>query len=417
MLIENIRAALAGIRANKMRSFLTMLGILIGIAAIISIIIAGNGMTQYFQDSMNKIGANKIEFYVSQKNWDSNPTMKPSDYISLEMIENICEQFPNDIESVSMDTQLGEGTVKSGKNYAKVTVMGSNSDSLNISIDDKEDWIAGRKPTSTEQQEGANVAVVSDKFVSNMFHGDNDAALGQSVDVLVGNQYYTYTIIGIYKYYDSQRASSSDYDITTTMYLPLKTVHKVSPKEASMFSYIDINARQDADQATVAKEVSSYMNKTYYRSNKDFYIEAMTMEEAMKQAESEVGMIKGVMGAIGAISLLVGGIGVMNIMIVSITERTREIGTRKALGATNGSIRMQFIVEAVVICFIGGLLGLGLGTIFGRIIPNIIGFPGTITLENIIFCLAFSMAFGIFFGYYPANRAAKMNPIDALRYE
>lgn len=107
----------------------------------------------------------------------------------------------------------------------------------------------------------------------------------------------------------------------------------------------------------------------------------------------------------------------MNIMIVSITERTREIGTRKALGATNGSIRMQFITEAIVICLIGGIMGLGLGVLLGGAITNAIGFPGKLTMENIIFCLLFSMGFGIFFGYYPANRAAKMNPIDALRYE
>lgn len=416
MLIENVRAALAGIKANKMRSFLTMLGILIGIAAIIAIIIAGNGMTQYFQDFMNQYGANKVEFYVTQRNWDSNVTMKDSDLISLEMIQNICDKFPEDIDNISMNTEFGEGTVKSGKDYAKVLVTGSNSDSLNISVTDKDDMLTGRKPTRKEQEEGANVAVVSDKFVSNMFHGDNEAALGQTIDVLVGNQYYTYTIIGVYKYYENQRASGSDYDISTTLYVPLKTIHKVSTNSSTVY-YFDLNVNKDANPIAVASKIVDYMNETYYRNNKDFYITQVTMQEQMEQADQQIGMIKGVMGAIGAISLLVGGIGVMNIMIVSITERTREIGTRKALGATNGSIRMQFIVEAVVICFIGGLLGLGLGMLLGRVISTAIGFPGTITLENIIFCLLFSMAFGIFFGYYPANRAAKMNPIDALRYE
>ena len=146
-------------------------------------------------------------------------------------------------------------------------------------------------------------------------------------------------------------------------------------------------------------------------------IERYTMQEQAEMANEQLGMIKMVMGGIGAISLLVGGIGVMNIMIVSITERTREIGTRKALGATNGSIRMQFITEAIVICLIGGIMGLGLGVLLGGAITSAIGFPGKLTMENIIFCLLFSMGFGIFFGYYPANRAAKMNPIDALRYE
>ena len=141
------------------------------------------------------------------------------------------------------------------------------------------------------------------------------------------------------------------------------------------------------------------------------------MQEQAQMLNKEIGMIKLVMGGIGAISLLVGGIGVMNIMIVSITERTREIGTRKALGATNGSIRLQFITEAIVLCVIGGLLGLGFGMLLGHVITNAIGYPGTVTVQNVVAVLLFSTAFGIFFGYYPANRAAKMNPIDALRYE
>ena len=417
MLFENISAALAGLKANKMRSFLTMLGILIGIAAIIAIIIAGNGMTQYVQDFMERYGANKMDFWVQQRDWYSaNVERKDSDKITLDMLRDVYAHFSSQIEDVGLTTDLGEGVVKDKKDYAKVTVEGVNTDDMNSYVQDDK-ILAGRKLSQKEQENASNVAVVSDKFVANLYHGDNEAALNQTFDVLVNGKYYTYTIVGVYQYYQSQRMTTSAYDTNTNVYVPLKTVHNALSESMSLLDGFSINAKQGVDPAALSKEISDYMNKTYYRENKDFYIFQQTMQERAKQENDQNNMIKTVLGAIGAISLLVGGIGVMNIMIVSITERTREIGTRKALGATNNSIRLQFIVEAVVICFIGGILGMGLGIGLGRLISTAIGFPGTITTENVIFCLLFSMGFGIFFGYYPANRAAKMNPIDALRYE
>jgi putative ABC transport system permease protein len=198
--------------------------------------------------------------------------------------------------------------------------------------------------------------------------------------------------------------------------VPLKVVHRVV-SNATELSYFDLNGKDGIDSIQLSQEIADYLNDTYYAKNENFYIEKITMQEQAQMLNQEIGMIKLVMGGIGAISLLVGGIGVMNIMIVSITERTREIGTRKALGATNGSIRLQFITEAIVLCVIGGLLGLGFGMLLGHVITNAIGYPGTVTAQNVVAVLLFSTAFGIFFGYYPANRAAKMNPIDALRYE
>lgn len=415
MLFENIGAALAGIKANKMRSFLTMLGILIGIAAIIAIIVVSNGMSRYIQDMVGDIGANLMEFYVTQINYDDSVEYKSSNYISQEMIQDVSQHFADEIESVSLSTSLGDGVIKEGKEYANVSVSGSNSGAINFDLDE-DNILAGRMITSAEQGDGDNVAMVSEKLVNNLYNGDVDAAIGQNIDVLINNKYYTYTIVGVYQTYDTERMTTSTYDETTTVYVPLKAVHKVVSGTEDIF-WFDVNAKADVDSIVLAQEISDYMNQTYYANNENFMIASITMQEQAEMINEELGMIKLVMGGIGAISLLVGGIGVMNIMIVSITERTREIGTRKALGATNGSIRFQFITESIVICTIGGMLGLLLGVLLGRLITNAIGFPGTITLENILFCLLFSIAFGVFFGYYPANRAAKMNPIDALRYE
>ena len=141
------------------------------------------------------------------------------------------------------------------------------------------------------------------------------------------------------------------------------------------------------------------------------------MKEEIKSMESMLNTQTYAFMAVGAISLLVGGIGVMNIMVVSITERTREIGTRKALGATNGFIRLQFITEAVVVCLIGGIIGVITGEIFGLVANKIMNTTGSISINGIIICVLFSMVFGVFFGFYPANKAAKLNPIEALRYE
>ena len=413
MLFENIETALSSIRSNKMRSFLTMLGILIGMAAIIAIIMVGNGMSKSVEESMKEMGSNRMEFYVSQKDWEKEVTKKSSDYLSPEMIRDVSVKFKNQIEKIALSSTLGEGVVKNKKAYAKVSVSGSNSGAIKIK---DENILAGRKITREEQQQGRLVAMVSDKFVKNLYKGDNDAAVGQTMDVLINNKYYTFTIAGVYKSYEQGKMTTSAYDAVSTVYIPLKAVHKVVPNAEQMDS-VDIYAASGTDAITLAGQITDYLNERYYSKNENFTIGNYTMQSEAKQANKQVKMIESAMGGVGAISLLVGGIGVMNIMIVSITERTREIGTRKALGATNFMILSQFILEAVIICLLGGLLGLGLGIILGHYITAAIGFPGAITLQNIFFCLLFSVGFGVFFGYYPARKAAKMNPIDALRYE
>ena len=156
---------------------------------------------------------------------------------------------------------------------------------------------------------------------------------------------------------------------------------------------------------------------TIYRNNREFEVTAMSMSSIVGMMEDIMGTITTAIAFIAGIALVVGGIGVMNIMLVSITERTREIGTRKALGAPNSSIRLQFIIESIVICIIGGIFGIILGCIVGMAAAAYVGVSVVPSLQSICISLGFSMAIGIFFGYYPANKAAKLNPIDALRYE
>lgn len=178
-----------------------------------------------------------------------------------------------------------------------------------------------------------------------------------------------------------------------------------------------VKAGSGVDSGVLADEISGFMNETFYKDNQNFTVSAYSMEAMMAETKNMLSMIQKAIAGAAAISLLVGGIGVMNIMIVSITERTKEIGTRKALGATNGFIRLQFITEAIVICLAGGLLGIGLGLGAGLAGAKIMGYHGSVSIKVILGCLLFSFVFGIFFGFYPADHAAKMDPIEALRYE
>ena len=166
----------------------------------------------------------------------------------------------------------------------------------------------------------------------------------------------------------------------------------------------------------VAAEVKNYLAR-YYRTNENYTVTAISMDSMISSVNSMMNTLSVAIAVIAAISLLVGGIGVMNIMLVSVTERTREIGTRKAIGATNGNIRMQFVVESVIICSIGGVIGILFGGVLGYVGSTLIGAPAVPKLSYILLAVGFSMAIGIFFGYYPANKAAKMDPVEALRYE
>ena len=171
------------------------------------------------------------------------------------------------------------------------------------------------------------------------------------------------------------------------------------------------------DVTAFASQIENYMNNRFYSNNEDYQITSRTMSTLTESMSESIGTISIAIAFIAGISLLVGGIGVMNIMLVSITERTREIGTRKALGAKNSSIRLQFIIEAMLLCLIGGVLGILVGFGLGAIAASVMGYTASAPAVAIIGSVAFSMIIGVFFGFYPANKAARMDPIEALRYE
>jgi putative ABC transport system permease protein len=262
------------------------------------------------------------------------------------------------------------------------------------------------------------LAVVSDKLVSNMF--GNQDPIGSEIIIQTQGHIDIYTVLGVYEYDDGGLGAlmgintASDYDITTDVYIPVSVAQRINNTQGYMS--FTVVAETGVNSTDLARRIENFFGR-YYSHNDDFGVGAFSMESIVADVTSMLNTMALAIAAIAAISLLVGGIGVMNIMLVSITERTREIGTRKAIGATNGEIRTQFIVEAVVICLVGGIIGIVLGTALGAVGADYLGFPAQASLSSIIISVGVASAIGLFFGYYPANKAAKLDPIDALRYE
>lgn len=420
MFKENVKLAFTSLAANKLRTLLTMLGIMIGIASVIAIMTVGDGLNRQVYESINSMGANTMSIYVTPKNQGGYGEqgkfrdMKDSDYMTPEVLEDLLRHFEGRIAGIALTCPVGESKITDGKKYANINLSGVNSTAF---LQNSVEMVAGRTMTSLEYRDGKRVAIVSDKFVNNLFDGDPESAVGQTMDVLIGNQYTSYTIVGVYHaVITSYTSGVSEQDMSTSAYVPLKAAVK-QKRQTERYDGIEIIAQSGEQPDMLSLAIQDYLNETYYGENDAYETVAFSMQQQLKESKSLTDMMRLAFTAISAISLLVGGIGVMNIMIVSITERTREIGTRKALGATNAWIRLQFITEAVVVCLIGGMIGVVFGILLGFAVCNRMHFPCTVSLTNILICVLFAMALGIFFGFYPANRAAKLNPIEALRYE
>jgi len=417
-LYENILLAISGLRANKMRALLTMLGIIIGIGSVIGIVMVGDSMTNSMTSSLQEMGANTVQISLQQRESENGTSysvyMDEEDYINDEMIEAFLQDYGDVVESVSLQESMGSGRVTEGHRYANVSISGVNSgyQSANHLT-----MLGGRFIGDKDNKGVKNVAVVSDRLVNNMF-GQGQNPLGKEIKVNCGKEQYTFTIIGVYQYEQNaimamMGAAASDADITTDLFIPIQTEWKLTGTIEGYY-YINVMTKQGTDSRALAQDFQDYFNRFYTR-NQDF--QAISLDSVIDQYASMMGTVQVAIAVIAAISLLVGGIGVMNIMLVSVTERTREIGTRKALGAKNSAIRMQFIVESVIICLIGGIIGIIFGMLLGYAGASLLGFPAHPSVDAILIAVCFSMAIGVFFGYYPANKAAKLDPIEALRYE
>ena len=420
-LFDNIRLAFSSLWANKLRALLTMLGIIIGIGSVIAIVTLGDSLTGSITDSLQGFGINNITVSLQRKSEDDETTggavrmfgmENPSseDLFTNAMIEEFRTAYPDEIYAIALSQSLGSGQVQQDDTTVQVTAMGVNEE---YALANNVNLLHGRfvKDSDGERQ----IAVVSDVFCESVFGTSGASVLGQEFELSVNGQLLRFYVAGVYEYDDDGFVSMTGSDPVTELYLPLEAAQKLSGGETGYQSFTVV-ASTDTDTTAFLEQVESFF-ASFYTRNESYTATASSMESMLEEMTSMLNTVKLAISAIAAISLLVGGIGVMNIMLVSITERTREIGTRKALGAPGFAIRMQFITEAVVICLVGGALGVALGVGLGAAGAGLLGYAAKPSLTAIGLAVGFSMLIGVFFGYYPAGKAAKMDPIEALRYE
>ena len=327
--------------------------------------------------------------------------------------------FPYKVERVELTREAWTATIdKVGDPDTTIsaTLTGASPATLNALESDTR-ILAGR--WLTDADDGKYLCVVSEKFVEQAIGTTNAGALGTRVVLTVTGSPCAFYVAGVYEYVENEYASlmgaQDDDSIQTTIYIPLETARTLTGADEG-YQSLTVVAASGVDVTDFVDVVGDYF-ASYYTRNDTWTVQATSISSLVESMTEMLDTISLGISAIAAISLLVGGIGVMNIMTVSVTERTREIGTRKALGAPSSAIRLQFITESIVLCVIGGAIGVALGGSLGMWLSSLIGFAAKPSLSAILIAVGFSMAIGVFFGYYPANKAAKLDPIEALRYE
>ena len=396
-----IRVALKSLLANKLRSFLAMLGIIIGVGAVISMLAFGAGAQRKIRDQMTAMGTNLLIIRPGLRG-TGGVISGSQQNMTLEDVDAILKETPSIDQAAPVVN--GSAQVKFSNKNNKVNVLGTSATYFAIRNFEIE---KGRSFTEDEAARLAHVAVLGPATVENLFGGDE--GLGQQIKVNGVN----FLVVGIMKSKGDQGFFNPDDQVVIPYSTGMKQVFGVE-----YLKEIDIQIAAGADIYTMPDNISVVLRKRHrITANRpdDFTIrnQAQLLETASESSKTMTYLL----GGIASISLLVGGIGIMNIMLVTVTERTREIGVRKAIGAKDKDILRQFLIEAIIMSGLGGLIGVAMGIGSAELVNKYSSFPTIVEIQSVLISLSFSAAVGVFFGYYPARRAAKLNPIDALRYE
>ncbi len=393
MFIENIKLAFAAMRGNKLRTLLSLLGIIIGVGSVVAILTLGQSATESITDSISSGGLNMISIFpvANQKT-----TAVFTEDFGDTLMRNV-----DGLESV-LPQVSSNAYVRNGQKRKSVTVNGVLSSYASVQNYEADE---GEFFSSMDNINRRQVVVLGADVAKELFpYGD---AVGQYVS-LFRNQAKSYLVVGVMKKKDASFSGSYDAGV----YIPYNTYQQRFRRTTTVGSYA-VEVNEDFDTIAVSDKITLYLDNLVGTDAYGLFSPA-TLVEMSKQI---TGTFSSFLAAIAAISLLVGGIGIMNIMLVSVAERTKEIGIRKALGASPSTIRGQFLTEAITLTLIGGVLGIVLGAGISVALTSLVKWSLHLSYFSFVFAMGFSMCVGVFFGWYPAMKASKLDPIESLNYE
>jgi len=402
--LKTVQVALKALNKNKMRSFLTMLGIIVGVLAVVAMVSIGQGASVSIQERISQLGSNLLFVRPGSTHrggvhggWGSRTTLKPED------AEAIAEECPS-VEMVSPEVSTRTQVVYKNQNW-NTSITGNGADILAI-----RGWRmeAGSFFRKGDVRGSAKFCVLGKSVVENLFSDINP--MGEIIRI----KQIPFTVLGVL----AERGQAGGFfDQDDVILVPYTTAQKRLLGIQHIHSIV-VSAVNAESMSSAEREISELLRRRHELADyeeDDFNIRNMAdIQEAVTETAGTMTIL---LAGIASVSLLVGGIGIMNIMLVSVTERIREIGIRMSIGARERDILMQFLVEAVVLSLTGGLIGIIAGIVGSRVISSIAGWPTMVSAASIGLAFAFSAAVGIFFGFYPARKASKLNPIEALRYE
>lgn len=418
---EAIKLALGSLRVNKLRAALTLLGVVIGITAVVGISTIGSALRVKTINDIENLGSADYTVNITEPRDGedeygslSTANLTNNDLISEDDVENLRARLGSRISGIALQgSQLsGPLTTDVNEETANGEVIGINPGYLNVNNIN----VATGRELSDEDVAGSRaVAVATEALVEKLFRGDARGAIGSEVTVESGSNIASFSIVGVTKAAQASGMVSPGYE-PPTLYVPYTTANSAAGVETAFYQ-VGISVKKGSEPAQVKEMLTSFLDAKYANNERATY-KIWDNTEALNSVNQVLSAMTLAISAIAGIALLVGGIGVMNIMLVSVTERTREIGIRKALGASRGAIRLQFVIESMIICLVGGVIGVIGGTALGVGLGVLVADTAVPPpLSMVIVSLLFSLAIGLFFGSYPANKAAKLDPIEALRYE
>lgn len=401
-LIESLKMAIYTIYSNKMRTALTVLGIVIGIASVIAMVSLGKGNQVKMENEFKKMGSNRASIYVMPPD---DQDIDDNDLFTRLDIKALRQEYGDKFRGVSFNGQLGTKYL-SGKKEVTVNLSAVNETYQAI---DSFKLIGGRFISQGDVDSGRHVVVLDVEMADKQF-GTRDI-IGKQLTLQHGDSSVSYAIVGLY----SKPKSAFEMNVKSYGgYIPITAY--IVDTGTSYFEEIQMSLKDQYSISEDIKTLSSFIAKRHSGTDKSFY-RAFNAQKEMDMMNKFSNSMTLFISVIAGISLVVGGIGIMNIMMVSVSERTREIGIRKAIGATRKDILSQFLVESSLLSGIGGVIGIAFGMGIATIGGQMVSISPVVEVGTIIMTVLFSTGMGVFFGMYPAHKASKLSPIDALRYE